>query len=181
MHTYRYRMNRLIDDASVSALENVLARLLAGSAAEAAVSQDGQFLFIRVSWHAAALPIHDFRERFLTDVCWDALQCALDFTLELSPDGLSSEEIAFRNSGEGRCHTCGSYEAGTRHGHFALDYQPPLALEETLTPRFFYRHCQDCACRQAREVWSLLLADSTVLAATDWNGSTDRVRGSNDS
>jgi len=164
MHTFRYRFNRPIDDASVSALECVLESLLADSGAKAAVNQESQFLSIRVSWDSAALPIRDFRERFLTDVNWDALQCAFDFTQELSPDGLSPEEIAYRDAGEGRCHSCGSYEAGTRHGHFVLDNQPPLALEETGTQRSFYRHCQNCACQQAQEMWDVLLAGSTVLA-----------------
>jgi len=164
MHTFRYRLNRPIDDASISALEGALASLLTGSSAKAVVNQECQFLFIRVSWGPAALPIRDFRERFLTDVCWDALQCAFDFTRELSPDGLSPEEIAYRDGRKERCHTCGSYTAGTRHGHFVLDNQPPLALEETETPRSFYRHCQACACRQAQELWKVLLAGSTIVA-----------------
>jgi hypothetical protein len=53
MHTFRYRLNRPIDDASVSALECVLASLLAGSGAEAALNQERQFLSIRVSWDPA--------------------------------------------------------------------------------------------------------------------------------
>jgi len=101
MHTFRYRLNRPIDDASVSALECVLASLLAGSGAKATVNQESQFLSMRVSWDSAALPIRDLRERFLTDAHWDALQCAFDFTQELSPDGLSPEEIAYlRESSE---------------------------------------------------------------------------------
>ncbi len=108
MHTFRYPVNRPIDEASVSALEGTLASLLHGSSAKADVKQECQFLFIRVSWDPAVLPIRDFRERFLRDVCWDALQCAFDFTRELSPDGLSPEEIEYRDADEGRGHTCGS-------------------------------------------------------------------------
>ena len=138
--------------------------MLAGSGAKAIVNQESQFLSIRAWWEAAALPIREFRERFLTDVYWDALQCAFDFTQEVSPDGLSPEEIAYRDAGDGRCHSCGSFEASTRHGHFVLDNQPPLALDETGTPRSFYRHCQACACQQAQELWKFLLAGSTVVA-----------------
>lgn len=164
MHTFRYPLNRTIDDAFVSALEGSLASLLNGSSAKADVKQECQFLSIRVWWDPTVLPIRDFRERFLTDVCWDALQCAFDFTRELSPDGLSAEEIAYRDAHDGRCHSCGSYSAGTPHGHFVLDNQPPLALQETETPRSFYRHCQNCACLQAQELWKVLLAGSTVAA-----------------
>jgi hypothetical protein len=182
MHTFRYRLNSPIDDVSLLALESVLASLLAGSGAKAAVNQESQLLCIRVSWHPATLPTHDFRERFLTDVCWDALQCAFDLSRELWEDRLSPEEVAYRDAHKARCHSCGSYTAGTRHGHFVLDNQPPLALEETGTPRSFYRHCQNCACRQAQELWEVLLAGSTVVAGQQQitNARAIEFGGSND-
>lgn len=65
-------------------------------------------------------------------------------------DFLRAERDAL--NAEGRCHTCGTTNPGTKSGDFIPDHQPPNGLAEPGDPQRLYPHCLSCARKQGGEV-----------------------------
>jgi hypothetical protein len=56
------------------------------------------------------------------------------------------------NGDETGCHTCGTSNPGSVLGNFALDHQPPTALNPSGGPQRLYPQCISCSQRQGGEV-----------------------------
>jgi hypothetical protein len=67
-------------------------------------------------------------------------------------DMLRNNENGNRNG----CHTCGTFEPGTRSGNWVYDHQDPTALNRTGRPQRIYPQCKHCSVVQGGWVNGIL-------------------------